>query len=126
MGEFGHNRHGPKIAGGKGAVPLWAGGAGFPSNTMWPIFLPSGILIHRAIWPQQTWAENSGNCALWGGGSGSPSSTIWPGPRPTYLPSFILIRPTVWTQYTNVTDRTGQDRQRSDSIGRTVLQTIAQ
>jgi len=30
-----------------------------------------------------------------------------------------LIRPTVWPQYTNVTDRT-------DSIGRTVLQTVAQ
>jgi len=39
-----------------------------------------------------------------------------------------LIRPTVWPQYTNVTDRqTGQtDRQRTDSIGRTVLQTVAQ
>jgi len=44
-----------------------------------------------------------------------------------------LIRPTVWPQYTNVTDRTGQDeqtdrqdRQRSDTIGRTVLQTVAQ
>ena len=40
------------------------------------------------------------------------------------MPSFILIRPTVWPQYTNVTDR--QDRQRTDSIGRTVLQTVAQ
>ena len=37
---------------------------------------------------------------------------------------FCLICPTIWPQYTNVTDRqTGQaDRQRSDSIGRTVLQ----
>jgi len=34
------------------------------------------------------------------------------------------IYPTIWPQYTNVTDRT--DRQRSDSIGRTVLQTVAQ
>jgi len=43
------------------------------------------------------------------------------------MPSFILIRQTVWPQYTNVTDRqTGQDRQRSDSIGRTVLQMGAQ
>ena len=51
------------------------------------------------------------------------------------MPSFILIRPTVWPQCTNVTDRqTGQtrqtdrqtDRQRSDSLGRTVLQTVAQ
>jgi len=39
------------------------------------------------------------------------------------MPSFILIRPTVWPQYTNVTDR--QDRQ-TDSIGRTILQTVAQ
>ena len=45
------------------------------------------------------------------------------------MPSFILIHPTVWPQYTNVIDRTGQDRetgQRFDSIGRTVLQTVAQ
>jgi len=54
------------------------------------------------------------------------------------MPSFILIHPTVWPQYTNVTDQrteqTGRDRQidrqtdrqRSDSIGRTVLQMVAQ
>ena len=41
------------------------------------------------------------------------------------MPSFILIRPTVWPQCTNVTDRQ-TDRQRTDSIGRTVLQTVAQ
>ena len=59
-----------------------------------------------------------------GGGAGrSPSNTMWPGPRPTCMPSFILIHPTVWPQYTN-TDRT--DRQRSYSIGRTGLQTVAQ
>jgi len=45
-------------------------------------------------------------------------------PRATSTPSGILIRPAVWLQYTNVTDR--QDRQRSGSIGRTVLQTVAQ
>jgi len=40
---------------------------------------------------------------------------------------FISIRPTVWQQYTNVTDKqTGQTGQRSDSIGRTVLLTAAQ
>ena len=41
------------------------------------------------------------------------------GPRPTSRPSFVLIHPAVWPQYTNVadsqTDRTGQ---RSDSVGR--------
>jgi len=47
------------------------------------------------------------------------------------MPSFMLIRPTIWPQYTNVTgrtgqDRTGQDKQQSDSIRRTVLQTVAQ
>jgi len=43
------------------------------------------------------------------------------------MPSFILIRPTDWPQYANVTDRTGQtDRQQSDSIGRNVLQMVAQ
>jgi len=36
---------------------------------------------------------------------------------------FHLDRPTVWPQCMNVTDR--QDRQRSDSIGQTILQTVA-
>jgi len=49
-----------------------------------------------------------GGCALFGG-AGSPSNTMWPGPRPITVPSFILIHPTVWPQYTNVRDRT--DRQ---------------
>jgi len=64
---------------------------------------------------------------LWGRGVGTSSNKMWAGPRPTSMPSFILIHPTVWTQCTNVTDR--QDRQtgqRSDSIGRTVLRTVAQ
>jgi len=43
------------------------------------------------------------------------------------MPSVILIHPTVWPQYTNVTDRQDRtDRQWSDSTGRTVLQTVAQ
>jgi len=68
-----------------------------------------------------------GLCPFGGGWAGSPSNTMWPGPRPTFLLSFILIHPTVWPQYTNVTDRqTGQTGQQSDSIGWTVLQTVAQ
>ena len=70
-----------------------------------------------------------GDCASLGRGAGSPSNTMWPGPRPTCKPSFILSRPTVWPQYANVTDRrgqTGKTGRRSDSIGRTVLQTVAQ
>jgi len=39
------------------------------------------------------------------GGAGSPSNTMWPGPRPTSVSRFILIHPTVWPQYTNVTSR---------------------
>jgi len=33
---------------------------------------------------------------------------MWPAPRPPCVPSGILFHPTVWPQYTNVTDRTGQ------------------
>ena len=121
-------------SGGLEAVPLFRG-AGSPSNTMSPGPRPScmssEILIYAATWPQQIWADNWGYVPLWGRGAGSPCNTMWPGPRPTGKPSFILIRPTVWPQCTNVTDRTDRtdrqtDRQRSDSIGRTVLHTVAQ
>ena len=58
----------------------------------------------------------------------SVSNTMWPGPRPTSVPSGILIHPTVWPQYTNVTGRQtgqiGQTTVRSYSIRRTVLQTV--
>ena len=75
------------------------GGAGSPSNTMWPgprlTFILSGILMDPAVWPQQAWAENWGLCPFGGGGAGSPSNTMWPKPKPTSMPSFILIHPTV-------------------------------
>ena len=81
------------------------------------------------IWPQQIWDENWGKRCHFGEGKVGPHLTVWPGPRPTSMPSFILIPPTVWPQCTNVRDRTGQtgqrdsqDRQQCDSIGRTVLQ----
>jgi len=63
-------------------------------------------------------------CALSVRRDESPSNTVSPGLRSTSIPGGCLIHPTVWPQYTKVTDRTG--RQRSDSIGRTVLQTVAQ
>ena len=118
---------------GGGCCAPFAGGAGSPSNTMWPgprsTSVPSGI--HPAIWPQQIWTEIREGCALGKSGTWVPSNRMWPGTRPTCEPSFILIHPTVWPQYTNVIDRqTGQTdrqaKQRSDSIGRTVLQTVAQ
>jgi len=66
----------------------------------------------------------SGGCrAHFRGGAGSPSNTMSPGPRPTSVLSGILIHPTVWPQYTNVTYRQTdrqKDRQRSYSIRRTV------
>jgi len=53
MGDRGHNRHGPKRAGGCYA-PFAE--AGTPSNTMWPgprpTSMPSAILIHPAVLPQ--------------------------------------------------------------------------
>jgi len=103
---FGDNRHGPKIG---GSAPFLGGGAGSPSNTVSlgsrPTCLPSGILIHRAIWSQQIWAENWGVlCPFGRGGVGSSSNTS-AGPRPACMPSFIWIRPSVRPQYTNVTDR---------------------
>jgi len=48
--------------------------------------------------------------------TGSPSNTMWPGPRPTTLPSGILIHPTVWPQYTNVTDRTDRTWQTDNGL----------
>jgi len=69
-----------------------------------------------------------GLCPPFFWGSGSPFNTMWPGPRPSWMPSFILIPPAVWPRCANVTDSTDRqtDRQRSDSTGRSVLQTVAQ
>ena len=61
-------------------------------------------------------AENGGGAVPLLGGAGSPSNTMWPGPRPTCMPSFILIHPTVWPQYTNVTDRTYRTDRHRDSL----------
>jgi len=84
--------------------PFPCGVAGSPSNTtspgLRPTSLPSGILIHPAVWPQQTWAKNWQLCPF--GGE--------PGPRPTRISSGILIHSAVWPQYTNATDRQ-RDRQ---------------
>jgi len=80
--------------------------------------ISSGILIHQALWPQQTWAKICGLCHF--GGTRSPYSTIWPGPRPTSLPSGSLsIQPYGRNTPTSQTDRT--DRQGSDWIGQTVI-----
>jgi len=39
-------------------------------------------------------------CALFSGGAGSPSNTKSRGPRPTSIPSGILVNPAIWPQRT--------------------------
>jgi len=78
------------------------------------------LLRWATVWPQYTWAEEWGGgcCAPFRGGVGFASNTTLPGPRPTSVPSGILIHPTVCPQYTNFTD--GETGQRSHCIGRTL------
>ena len=65
-----------------------------------PTSVPSGMLMHLAVWPQQTWAEDWRLCPFWRGGAGSPSNTMLPELRPTSIPSGILIHPAIWPQRT--------------------------
>jgi len=65
--------------------------------------------LRWATVPEQSGPKSGGRCAPFRGGAGSPSNTMSPGPRPTFIPEDILIHPTFWPQYTNVSDRqTGQ------------------
>ena len=126
---FGHNRRGTKTA--DCACPFYGRGAGTPSNTTSPgprlTSVQSGILIHPAVWPQQTWAENwvgvhepffwgsrapsdtkpfghnghgpkIGGCPFSRTGAGSSSNTMSPRLRPTFVPSGILMHTAVWPQ----------------------------
>jgi len=161
---FGHNRYGPK-SGGYGPCYGELGPHLTVSPGLRPIFVPCGILIHPAVWPQQTWAENwaavppfgggelgphltqcvvgrglpsyqvaswskqpfgynrhgpkSGGlvCPLFGEGEMGPHLTVWPylytkwhlDPSSRFATTDMgqkLIHPTIWPQYTNVTDRT--------------------
>jgi len=86
---FGYNRHEAKT------VPLLRGVV-TPSNTTspGPIFtsVPSGILIHAAVWPQKNIGRKLGGCAPLGEGElGPPSNTMSRRLRPTSVPSDILI-----------------------------------
>jgi len=60
---FGHNRHGPKIG-----CAFFSRVAGSPSNIKspgsMPTSIPNGILVHPAVWPQRTLAENWGYAPL--------------------------------------------------------------
>ena len=126
--------------GGRGCGAPFIGGAASPSNTMSPgprpTSIPSGILIHPAFWPQQTWAEvytdaglpASVNCKS--GGAAVPLTIGELGPHLTqcglgrgllpYQVAFCSIQP-----FGHNTP-TLQDRQRSDSIKWAILQMNAQ
>jgi len=129
---------------GRGLRPLFGEGAGSLSNTkspgLRPTAIPSGIVMHPVVWAQYKFAEN------WGGGFApflgkglgphlTQSRLGW-GLPPCQVPSWSVKpfghnTPTLQTdrQTDRTEQRTGQDRtdrQRSDSIERTVLQTVAQ
>ena len=73
-----------------------------PHLTQWPgprpTSIPSGILVHPAVWPQRTWAGNRGCAPIGQGVSGSLSNTMLPGLRPTSVPTGILMNPAIWPQ----------------------------
>ena len=104
-------------------------GAGFPCNIMWPgprpTCIPSGVLINANVWPQQTCAENWGAVPPFLGEQELGPilhSVAW---AEAYLHAKFHLDPcnrlaTVHQRYRQT------DGQRSDSIGQTVLQTVAQ
>jgi len=101
VAEMGDNRRGPKIG--------WGGGCALFSGGSWVLIEhkvawveaylhTKWILVHPAVWPQRTLAENWGAVPVYGGGAGSPSNTKSPGLRPASIPSGILMHTAVWPQ----------------------------
>ena len=84
------------------AVPLF-GGSCTPSNTMWPgsrsTSVPSGILIHSAVWSQHG-PKIEGAVPLWGGELGPHLTQCRLRRRLPPISSGIFIRPAVWPQQT--------------------------
>ena len=70
----------------------------------------SSCLDGRPCMLEQSWPKVGAAVPLAVRGAWSPYSTMPPGSRPTSVPSDILIHPTVWPLYINVTDRQS-DRQ---------------
>ena len=79
-----------------------------PTNMQNTTSIPSGILIHPAVWPQRTRVENWGGCAPLGEGKLAP-----------HLPACCQV--SSWSVqpfgHNAPTLHTEQDRHRSDSIG---------
>ena len=99
------------------AVPFGGSGAVSLSNTMWPgprpTSMQSFILIHPAVWPQQTCTENWGLlCPIffWGE-DGSPSNTMWPGPTLYLQAKFHLDLSNPFGLNTPTLQTYGTDRQ---------------
>ena len=68
----------------------------------------SSAVVEMGDRARAKWAKKWGLLCALRGEAGSPFNTMWPEPRLTSIPSGILIHPTVWPQYNNVTDRTGR------------------
>ena len=89
-----------------GAVPLWGRGAGSPSNTTRSPGLRAEAYLHAKyhLDPSSRLATiNMGRKfgappPFWGRELGSPSNTKSSGPRPTSIPSDILIHAVIWPQ----------------------------
>ena len=116
--------HGPK----SGVMCPLFGGVGCPSSTMSPglrsTSVASGILIHPAIWPQRRLAKNWEVPILGNGRELGPHVTQCCRGRglPRCQVSSWSIQP---FGHSAPMSQTGQtDRQWSDRIGRTVLQTV--
>ena len=95
MQPFGRNGYGPKIG---GCAPLGEGELG-PRLThgLWAEAYPATTwhIDASSRWPQWSWAEKH----LFGEGEWGPlSNTKSPGPRPTSIPSGILIYAAIWLQ----------------------------
>jgi len=124
MGDRGHNRHGPKRGGGllcpfrgalaprliqcglgRGLLPYQVASSSSRLATidMGQKLSDGGcafcILVLPPVWPQRTLAENWGAAVpLYGRRAWFPSKTISRRPRPTSVPSGILIHAAVWPQ----------------------------
>jgi len=81
-------------------VPYSLAGAGTPSRRMWPgprsTSVPSGILIHPAVWPTCMGRKLGVVPFLREVGAWSPCNPMWPGPVPTSVPSGILTHSAIW------------------------------
>ena len=96
---------------GAAVSPFWGRGAG---SHLTQCGLGRGLPSFQVasgsieVFGHKTRAEYWEVVPLWEKGAGCPCNTMWPGPKPTSTPSFIFIHSTVWSQYSNVTDRTNR------------------